>query len=101
MGASGKVALDAYVIDVLMHDLVGHDRAPSAFIVYIHLWRHSDGGRTGVRASLRDVADGTGLSKRGVQQALVVLRRRRVVSITRYSITDVPTYHVVCPWRRG
>ena len=95
------VALDAYVIDTLMPDLVGHDRAPSAFVVYLHLWRHSLGaGEPSVRVSLRDIAENTGLSKRGVQEALSVLSRRRLVAIARQSITDVPVYTVKRPWSR-
>ena len=37
------IVLDDYVMDVLMRDLVGHDRAPSAFLVYLHLWSESEG----------------------------------------------------------
>ena len=33
------LSLDQYVVDVLMPDLVGHDRSQSAFIVYLYLWR--------------------------------------------------------------
>ena len=36
---SQKLPLDPYITDVLMRDLVGHDRTPSAFIVYLWLWR--------------------------------------------------------------
>ena len=96
-----RVAVDAYVFDVLMHYLIGHDRVASAFVVYLHLWRHSHGvGETSVQTSLREIAEGTGLSKRGVQDALTVLARRKLVGIARSSITDVPTYTVKRPWRR-
>jgi len=40
------VAVEAYVFDTLMHDLIGHDRAASAFVVYLHLW-------CGVREDIR------------------------------------------------
>lgn len=97
-----EIVVDAYVFDILMHDLIGHDRAPSAFVVYLHLWRHSLGaGAASITISLRDIAEGTGLSKRGVQEALTVLARRRLVGILRAGITDVPTYTVHRPWRRG
>jgi hypothetical protein len=99
--ASDVVELDAYVLDTLMHDLIGHDRSASAFVVYLHLWRHSLGaGETTVQTSLRDIAEGTGLSKRGVQEALSILSRRQLVGIARQSITDVPVYTVRRPWRR-
>src|SRR2546423_1054064 len=100
-GARDTVPLDAYVLDTLMHDLIGHDRAASAFVVYLHLWRHSHAmGSTSVQTSLRDIAEGTGLSKRGVQEALGVLARRQLVGIARQSITDIPVYTVKRPWRR-
>jgi DNA-binding GntR family transcriptional regulator len=53
-----------------------------------------------VRASLRDIAEGTGLSKRGIQEALSILSRRQLVGISRQSITDVPVYTVKRPWAR-
>jgi hypothetical protein len=95
------VELDAYVIDTLMRDLIGHDRSASAFAAYLFLWRRSHGsGESSVRVSLRDIAEGTGLSKRGIQEALTILSRRKLVSIARASITDVPRYTVNRPWRR-
>ena len=97
-----SVTIDAYVLDTLMPDLVGHDRAPSAFIVYLLLWRRSHGAAAPtVCVSLRAIAEGTGLSKRGVQDALAVLAKRQLVGIARETITDVPVYTVKRPWRRG
>src|ERR1700751_4717436 len=47
-----KAPLDDYVVETLMPDLIGHDRSPSAFIVYVKLW-HGAGGADGrVQASL-------------------------------------------------
>jgi DNA-binding GntR family transcriptional regulator len=93
------VNVDAYVLDTLMRDLIGHDHASSAFVVYLLLWRQSLGaGEPSVRVSLRDIAEATGLSKRGVQQALSILGRRQLVSVTRRTITDVPRYTVHRPW---
>ena len=95
------VTFDAYVIDTLMHDLIGHDRAASAFVVYLYLWRESLGrDAPTIQTSLRTIAEGTGLSKRGVQDALSVLARRKLIGIARQSITDVPVYMVRRPWRK-
>jgi hypothetical protein len=95
------VSVDRYVFDVLMRDLIGHDRAPSAFVVYLHLWRTSVGsGSPTVQQSLRAIAEATGLSKRGVQEALTILARRKLVSIARQTITDIPVYTVRRPWIR-
>jgi len=95
------VEVDAYVLDTLMADLVGHDRQPSAFLVYLYLWRRTYGsGRSDAQVSLIDVAAGTGLSKRAVQGALGWLAKRRLISIERESITAVPVYAVCRPWKR-
>lgn len=75
-----QLTLDRYVIDTLMPDLVGHDRRPSSFLVYLFLWASADGSRTRTAsASQRAIAEGTGLSKRAVQDALAQLERRRLV----------------------
>ena len=94
--------LDPYVADVLMRDLVGHDRRPSAFILYLWLWRTSRAeGRKRVGVSLQTLATGTGLSKSAVQAAVRHLARRRLVTATRRHATDAPSYEVHEPWRRS
>lgn len=93
--------LDDYVIDTLMADLIGHDRQPSAFVVYLHLWRVTHGNQVATaQIALQDIAELTGLSKRSVQSALGWLVKRRLISIARESITAVPAYTVLRPWRR-
>jgi hypothetical protein len=95
------IDVDRYVLETLMPDLVGHDRHPSAFVVYLALWHRADGTRDRVvAASLRELAEGTGLSKRAVQGALAALVRRRLVSVERASPTAVPRYAVLRPWAR-
>ena len=96
-----NLSVDLYIVDTLMPDLVGHDRQPSAFLVYLFLWRQAQGHRARtVSIALRDIAEGTGLSKRAVQNALTRLVKRKLVSLTRASITDVPVYTVLQPWVR-
>ena len=96
------VSVDAYVLDTLMADLVGHDRKPSAFLVYLFLWRRTVGaGQPSVQVSLLDVATATGLSKRAVQDAIRSLSRRRLLSIQRESITAIPVYAIRRPWVRS
>jgi hypothetical protein len=95
------IPIDAYVLDSLMPDLVGHDRQPSAFVVYLHLWRQTHAkGRDTAQVALQDIAESTGLSKRSVQDAMTWLSKRRLVGISRASITAVPVYTVLRPWRR-
>jgi len=96
-----RIAIDAYLVDSLLPDLVGHDRQPSAFLVYLYLWCRS-GGRPGrsTTVSLQQIAADTGLSKSAVQQALRTLKRRRLVAADRDRSTAVPDYRVLAPWRR-
>ena len=94
--------IDAYLIDVLMRDLVGHDRAPSAYLVYLWLWRSTRGARREhVGASLQTIADQTGLSKSAVQSAVRHLVRRQLISAERAAPTAAPLYAVHAPWRRA
>jgi hypothetical protein len=96
-----QLSLDRYVIDTLMPDLVGHDRRPSSFLVYLFLWASADGSRTRTAsASQRAIAEGTGLSKRAVQDALAQLERRHLVAVDRAHPTAVPRYVVQRPWTR-
>lgn len=95
------LAFDPYVFDVLMRDLIGHDRAPSAYLVYLHLAAKAQGRRGGaVKASLQMIADATGLSKSSVSTALTRLRRRGLVETARPGPTDIPAHKVLAPWKR-
>src|ERR1041384_2183656 len=97
-----SISVDAYVVDTLMADLIGHDRLPSAFCVYLLLWRHTHGVEgPSVQLSPYDLAAGTGLSKRAVQEALRWLSKRKLISLSRESITAIPVYTVKRPWARA
>jgi hypothetical protein len=93
--------LDNYVVDVLMPDLVGHDRRPAAFIVYLYLLRAAaSSGRDSISISLQTIATKTGLSKSTVQGAIRHLRRRRLLDPSvAASVTD-PVRRVLRPWIR-
>jgi hypothetical protein len=94
-----RLTLDPYVIDVLMPDLIGHDHRPAAFMVYLHLLRHSaDHRQRKVSASLQMIATRTGLSKSSVQNAIRHLRRRRLLDPTINATTTAPIRRVLCPW---
>ena len=92
---------DAYVIETLLPDLVGHDRQPSAFLVYLYLADRVTRARTrGCAASLITIAVDTGLSKSAVQRGLRTLVRRRLVRVERGGPTAVPHYVPLRPWAR-
>lgn len=96
-----RLTLDAYVVDVLMPDLVGHDRRPAAFIVYLFLLRQAViSRRDTVSVSLQTIATKTGLSKSTVQGALRHLRRRHLVDPTVAATVTNPVRHVLRPWIR-
>lgn len=96
------LTLDPYVIDVLLPDLVGHDKRPAAYILYLWLWamtRSSD--RESAFFSYQTLTDRTGLSKSAVQRAVALLRRRQLLRVRRKSPTAVPEYAVLTPWTRA
>ena len=95
------IPVDDYVLDVLMRDIVGHDRQPAAYLVYLYLYGQAarDKWRPVVK-SLRDLADATGLSKSAVQTALENLRRRELINTTSHHATAVPRHRVLRHWRK-
>ena len=93
--------LDDYVVDVLMPDLVGHDRRPAAFIVYLFLLRQAAKGRRDtLSVSLQSIATKTGLSKSTVQAAIRHLRRRRLLDPSIVASSSDPVRRVLRPWNR-
>ena len=96
------VPVDDYVLDVLMRDLVGHDRQPAAFLVYLRLYYAAQRRRwRPVAASLRTIAEETGLSKSAVQLALENLRRRELIETTSAHATALPQHRVLRHWREA
>jgi hypothetical protein len=96
-----RVAVDSYVIDVLMPDLIGHDRRPAAFIVYLFFLRQASfNGRDAVSVSLQNIATRTGLSKSSVQAAIRHLRRRGLLDPAVVATVANPVRRVVRPWIR-
>ena len=96
------VPVDDYVFDVLMRDIVGHDRQPAAYLVYLNLYGQAARMRwKPVPSSLRMLAEATGLSKSAVQTALELLRRRQLIETTSEHATATSEHRVLRPWRRG
>jgi hypothetical protein len=95
------LAIDRYVVDTLMPDLVGHDRRPAAFIVYLFLLSAvSRGPRDVATVSLQTIAVKTGLSKSSVQAALRHLKRRGLIDPALVATTSNPARRVLRPWKR-
>src|SRR5207248_489715 len=84
-----------------MRDIVGHDQQPAAFLVYLYLSsRAARQGWRPVKASLRMLANETGLSKSAVQSAIAKLQYRQLVKTSRAHRTAVPAHRVLRHWRR-
>jgi DNA-binding MarR family transcriptional regulator len=95
------VAIDDYVLDVLLPDLTGHNRSPAAFLVYLVLWtKLYRSEQRCIAVSLRQLGELAGLSKSAVQGAIRLLRRRGLVKITKSSATAVPQYELIRHWVR-
>jgi hypothetical protein len=96
-----QLTFDPYLLDGLLPDLVGHDRRPSAFIVYLHLFRRACGqANWSIRLSHQSISDATGLSRSAVQAALAHLQQRQLIASSRAHPTAVPLHRVLRPWTR-
>ncbi len=93
-------SIDDYVTDVLMRDLVGHDKRPVSFLVY--LWLAAEQLRRGgaVQISYQDLAESIGVSKSAAQSAVAWLARRKLLLVSKATVTATPRYKVQTPWRR-
>jgi DNA-binding IscR family transcriptional regulator len=94
-----RLSVDRYVVDTLMRDLVRHDRSPSAYLVYLHLASQAR-GRAPLYRSLAEIAHATGVSKRAVQNAVRLLKKRELIASTHQGRTAIPGYTVRRPWVR-
>ena len=83
-----------------MRDVIGHDHSPSAYLIYLHLYAQS-GGRTtkSVATSHQEMAEFTGLSKSAVQDGIRLLARRGLIQSFKRTVTSVPEYRIVRPWK--
>ena len=91
--------LDDYITDVLMRDLVGHDRKPAAFLVYLWLAAEQERRREEVRISYEEMAESVGISKSSTQAAVRWLARRKLLGVKKQTVTSTPSYRVRRPWR--
>ena len=94
------IAIDEYLTDTLMRDLVGHDRRPVSFLVYV--WLTAEQRRRGmaVQISYQELAESIGVSKSSAQSAVAWLVRRKLLSANKRSATSTPSYEVLTPWKR-
>ncbi|MGB6987415.1 MAG: helix-turn-helix domain-containing protein [Candidatus Aquilonibacter sp.] len=95
------VSLERYIVETLMPDLVGHDRRPVAFLIYLFLYARCGGSeRKTVPISLDTFADECGVSKRAAADAIRHLVKRKLVVRSRDYATALTVYAIARPWKR-
>jgi len=93
------VKLDEYVLDSLMRDLVGHDRRPVSYLVYLWLAAEEQRQKKPVSISYSDLAQSVGVSKSSAQGGVAWLIHRKLISSTKANVTATPNYTVQTPWK--
>jgi hypothetical protein len=94
-------SMDDYVIDVLMRDLVGHDRRPVSFLVYLWLAAEQGRGNAEVQVSYQKLAESVGVSKSSAQAAVGWLIRRKLLAVSKENVTATPRYTALSPWKQS
>ncbi|HEX4004610.1 MAG TPA: helix-turn-helix domain-containing protein [Acidobacteriaceae bacterium] len=94
-------SIDDYVTDVLMRDLVGHDRRPVSFLVYLWLTAAQARGGSEFQVSYQELAESVGVSKSAAQAAVRWLIRRKLLAASKSNATAIPCYTVLSPWRES
>jgi hypothetical protein len=92
-------SIDEYVTDVLMRDLVGHDKRPVSFLVYLWLAAEQQRRVAPVRISYQELAESIGVSKSSAQTAVAWLVLRQLLHASKANATAIPVYKVLRPWR--
>ena len=93
--------LDDYVTDALMRDLIGHDKRPVAFLVYLWLAAEEQRRNAPVQISYQELAESIGVSRSSAQTSVGWLLRRKLLEAKRTSVTATPSYRVLTPWRKN
>jgi hypothetical protein len=92
--------IDDYVTDVLMRDLVGHDKRPVSFLVYLWLLAEQQRSGSAVQISYQHLAESSGVSKSSAQSAVGWLVQRKLLKVSKATVTATPSYAVQAPWKR-
>ena len=92
--------IDDYVTAVLMRDLIGHDRKPASFLIYLWLAAEQQRRATAVSISYQEIAESIGISKSSAQSSIGHLIRRKLLTVSKATVTATPSYAVRTPWKR-
>jgi predicted transcriptional regulator len=94
------LTIDEYVTSVLMRDLVGHDKRPVSFLVYLCLLAEQKQRDSAVQISYQELAESIGISKSSAQTAVAHLAQRKLILVSKATVTATPEYTVLSPWKR-
>jgi hypothetical protein len=83
-----------------MRDLVGHDKRPVSFLVYLWLFCEQARNDAAVAISYQQLAESIGVSKSSAQSAVGWLVQRKLLAVSKASVTATPVYTVRRPWKR-
>jgi hypothetical protein len=100
MSKPTAIQIDNYVTDTLMRDLVGHDKRPVSFLVYLWITAEQQRRSAPVRISYQELAESIGISKSSAQSAIGWLVQRRLLAVSKATVTATPVYTAQTPWRR-
>jgi hypothetical protein len=93
------IRFDDYVHDTLMRDLVGHDRRPASFLIYVWLVAEEQRRKGAVSISYNELAENIGISKSSAQAGIGWLLQRKLISARRDTVTAKPAYTTQTPWK--
>jgi hypothetical protein len=99
MAGIAMLLIDDYVIDVLMRDLVGHDRRPVSFLVYLWFAGEYKRRKGEVKVSYQELAESIGVSKSSAQAGVSWLIKRKLLVASKTTVTAMPSYKLLSPWR--
>ncbi len=100
MNGIAMTEIDEYVTDVLMRDLVGHDKRPVSFLVYLWLAAEQQRRNAAVQISYQELAESIGVSKTAAQAAVAWLLRRKLLLVNKATVTATPVYKVQRLWKK-
>ncbi len=100
MNGIAMTEIDEYVTDVLMRDLVGHDKRPVSFLVYLWLAAEQQRRNAAVQISYQELAESIGVSKTAAQAAVGWLLRRKLLLVNKATVTATPVYKVQRLWKK-
>ena len=94
-----KAPLDDYLVETLLPDLIGHDRSPSAFLVYLKLWHMAGGPGARLQTSLPRLRWKRACRNPRSRQRCAICAGAAISPAGAASPTAVPIHTVNAPWR--